>query len=105
MLLRRLILYMKGDHYGNIDLDSTKALIFEGSSVSNLRDELAYHLEERHPVRIAMCFWAGTYGRLTPLVGNLPWSNQTIEVVCFESWSRGENTKHAAYFFVCQQLI
>ncbi|KAG2609592.1 hypothetical protein PVAP13_4KG051600 [Panicum virgatum] len=87
MLLRRMILYMKGDEYGNIDYESTNLLVFEGYSVFRLRDELASLLEEEHSVRITMCVWAGSHGRLTPLVVDLPRNNQTMEVVVFESWS------------------
>ncbi|PAN25666.1 hypothetical protein PAHAL_4G317700 [Panicum hallii] len=88
MLLRRMILYMKADEYGNIDYESTKLLVFEGHSVSRLRDELAFLLEEWHAVRITMCVWAGSHGRLTPLVVDLPLNNQTVEIVVYESWSR-----------------
>jgi hypothetical protein len=92
-----MILYMKADEYGNIDYESTKLLVFEGHSVSRLRDELAFLLEEWHAVRITMCVWAGSHGRLTPLVVDLL-NNQTVEIVVYESWSRGEDTVcHCSY--------
>ena len=99
-----MILYMKGDEYGNIDYESTNLLVFEGYSVFRLRDELASLLEEEHSVRITMCVWAGSHGRLTPLVVDLPRNNQTMEVVVFESWSGGENTVcHCSY--ACRHSI
>ncbi|CAL5044447.1 unnamed protein product [Urochloa decumbens] len=86
-VFRRLILYMEGDDYRNIDFQNARALVFEGRSVSQLREVLADRLEEWHPVRVTMCVWAGSYGRLTPLVTDLPFNHETIEVIMFESWS------------------
>lgn len=80
MLLQRMIWYMKADEYGNIDYESIELLVFEGHSVSRLRDELASLLEEWHSVRITMCVWAGSHGRLTPLVVDLPLNNQTMGI-------------------------
>jgi len=90
-VLRRLILFMEGDDYMNINFQGTRVLFFEGRSVSQLRDELAEGLDEWHPIRITMCIWAGSHGRLTPLVTDLPFNNQTMEIVVFESWSPGQN--------------
>ncbi|CAN6202428.1 unnamed protein product [Urochloa humidicola] len=87
-VFRRFILYMQGDDYWNIDFQNARVLVFDGQSVSKLREELADRLEEQHPVRVTMCVWAGSYGRLTPLVTDLPFNHETIEVVMFESWSR-----------------
>ncbi|CAL5051202.1 unnamed protein product [Urochloa decumbens] len=84
---RRFILYMQGDDYRNIDFQNARVLVFDGQSVSQLREELAERLEEMHPVRVTMCIWAGSYGRLTPLITDLPSNHETIEVVMFESWS------------------
>ncbi|XP_048560546.1 uncharacterized protein LOC125541117 [Triticum urartu] len=60
------------------------AFMFHGRSVSRLRNKLARRLRDVMDVsNLAMCVQAGTHGRLTPLVVDLPHSGQDLHIVVF----------------------
>ncbi|VAI82540.1 unnamed protein product [Triticum turgidum subsp. durum] len=60
------------------------AFVFEGNYVFDLRKELIRRLEATMGVSdVAMCVEAGTFGRPTPLVVDLPRSRQNFHIVVF----------------------
>ncbi|XP_044967334.1 beta-glucosidase BoGH3B-like isoform X2 [Hordeum vulgare subsp. vulgare] len=68
--------------------------VFRGKSVFNLRKKLARRLEALMDVsNLAMCVEAGTFGRLTPLVVDLPRSRQELHIVVFAGGTPGQMTQ------------
>ena len=99
MVLWRTIAYVRADDDGNFDPHplARRRFIFYGRSVFQLTGVLSILLREWF-FGVKLCVRAGSQGRLTPLVVDLPRNNQTMEVVVFESWPGGENTVcHCSY--------
>ncbi|KAI5017223.1 hypothetical protein ZWY2020_037601 [Hordeum vulgare] len=68
--------------------------VFRGKSVFNLRKKLAHQLEALMDVsNLAMCVEAGTFGRLTQLVVDLPRSRQELHIVVFAGGTPGQMTQ------------
>ncbi|XP_062229987.1 uncharacterized protein LOC133927529 [Phragmites australis] len=73
------ILYVRADDFGNIDQLGWRMFQFYGRSVFRLRLEVA-RLEGIF-FNITLCVRAGDYGRLTPLVVDLPFHERVMEIV------------------------
>jgi len=90
--LRRTIHYVWADDQGNFNPLHWRRLRFEGQSVFNLRRDLAAALGEANNVLgITLCAWAGSNGRLTPLVIDLPSDEKTMNIVVLTTGSPGKN--------------
>ncbi|XBI35567.1 hypothetical protein VPH35_121234 [Triticum aestivum] len=78
LLPSRLIVYVRAG------ADGTRinhgALVFRGRSVVRLRNKLVRRLDVSN---LVMCVEAGTFGRLTPLVVDLPRSVRDLHIVVF----------------------
>ncbi|XBI89721.1 hypothetical protein VPH35_027491 [Triticum aestivum] len=82
MLRPRVIMYVRTSTEGAGI--RCPAFMFNGRSVSRLRNKLARRLRAVMDVsNLAMCVQAGTHGRLTPLVVDLPRSGQDLHIVVF----------------------
>ncbi|XP_044957290.1 uncharacterized protein LOC123408188 [Hordeum vulgare subsp. vulgare] len=80
LLEPRLIVYVRAGADGT--RISHGAFVFRGKSVFHLRKKLARRLEALMDVsNLAMCVEAGTFGRLTPLVVDLPRSRHIVGTV------------------------
>ena len=81
----RLIVYVRAG------ADGTRmnhgALVFRGRSVVRLRKKLMRRLDVSD---LVMCVEAGTFGRLTPLVVDLPRSVRDLHIVVFAAGTPGE---------------
>ncbi|CAM0950330.1 unnamed protein product [Alopecurus aequalis] len=81
----RVIRYVQASDDGVYTEEGWSTFQFRGRSVYNLRDELAMYYV--HFLDLIMCVRAGRYGRLTPLVQDLPRNlpgdgyGDTIEIV------------------------
>ncbi|KAE8815148.1 hypothetical protein D1007_07470 [Hordeum vulgare] len=75
LLPRRWIVYASVDH------TVWAALDFKGRSVFRLRGELASQMGINDASNLVMCVQAGTSGRPTPLVVNLPRGSRTLHIV------------------------
>jgi len=90
--LRRTIHYVWADDQGNFNPLHWRRLRSEGQSVFNLRRDLAAALGEANNVLgITLCAWAGSNGRLTPLVIDLPSDEKTMNIVVLTTGSPGKN--------------
>jgi len=85
---QRTIQYMQGNDEGN--LLGTKTFSFLGRSVFNLTKEVATQVRV-DMFTITLCVHAGFHGRLTPLVVDLPHSEDPLDIVILPSSSPGEN--------------
>ena len=92
-VLRRTIHYMRADDQGNINPLVWRMLQFDGRSVSHLRRDLAAQLGvgEANVLGITLCVRAGSNGRLTPLVIDLPSNEKTMNIVVLTTGSPGKN--------------
>ncbi|XP_021304827.1 uncharacterized protein LOC110430925 [Sorghum bicolor] len=83
-LLQRTIRFVCADSegcYPNKWLEFT----FEGCSIISLRARIADLLGT--PLGIILCVHAGSFGRLTPLVSNLPRNRETMDIVVLHASS------------------
>uniref|UniRef100_A0A804R0D8 DUF569 domain-containing protein n=3 Tax=Zea mays TaxID=4577 RepID=A0A804R0D8_MAIZE len=82
-VLRRKIHYVRADDQGNFSPLVWRMLWFDGRSVLHLRRDLAAELGvgEANVLDITMCVRAGSNGRLTPLVIDLPFDEQAMDIV------------------------
>ncbi|XP_037466724.1 uncharacterized protein LOC119338505 [Triticum dicoccoides] len=80
LLPSRLIVYVRAGADGT--RISHGALVFRGRSVVRLRNKLVRRLDVSD---LVMCVEAGTFGRLTPLVVDLPRSVRHLHTVVFAS--------------------
>lgn len=94
----RTIRYVRADDQGNFDPLGWATLQFYGRSVYLLLVRLAYHLgeaisigDEGNVLGIALCVRAGNYGRLTPLVADLPRCEEPMDIVVLATDSYGES--------------
>ncbi|XP_051177559.1 uncharacterized protein [Lolium perenne] len=81
----RLIRFVLSNNNGLYPEEGWLECRYRGRSVYRLRNDLARRLGFSHGLYILMCVRAGRYGRLTPLVQNLPRHRHevTIEIVVF----------------------
>jgi hypothetical protein len=90
----RTIRYVRANNQGNFNQLDWATLQFYGRSVYLLLLRLAYHLDirdEGNVLGIALCVRAGNYGRLTPLVTDLPRCEEPMDIVVLATNSYGEN--------------
>nr|CAB3469788.1 unnamed protein product [Digitaria exilis] len=85
VVLRRLIRYVRVDNSGIFNLP-WRTFMLDGRSVVDLIGELVVILNVNYN-EIRLCVRAGLYGRLTPLVINLPDSEETMDIVIFTTGS------------------
>ena len=92
MVLWRTIAYVRADDDGNFDPHplARRRFIFYGRSVFQLTGVLSILLREWF-FGVKLCVRAGSQGRLTPLVTDLPDDEQTMEIVVFTTGSQGES--------------
>ncbi|CAN6172634.1 unnamed protein product [Urochloa humidicola] len=92
MELARMIAYVLGDDDGNFDQHAFQLHPFCGRSVYELRTELAHRLRFANPNDITLCVKAGSQGRLTHLVIDLPANEDTMDIVVLRTTST-ENSR------------
>jgi hypothetical protein len=81
---------MRADNYGNIDSRSRRSYDLFSDSLWRLRDDLGRLLNE--PIhRITLCTRAGSQGRLTPLIIDLPSNRHDMEIIVLTTMSPGES--------------
>ena len=81
---------MRANDEGNFLGTKTFKFKFSGRSVFKLRNEVATQVDE-DMFTITLCVHAGLYGRLTPLVVDLPHSEDPLDIVVLPNSSPGEN--------------
>ena len=93
MVLWRTIAYVRADDDGNFDPHplARRRFIFYGRSVFQLTGVLSILLREWF-FGIKLCVRAGSQGRLTPLVVDLPANEETMDIVVLTAGSPGENS-------------
>ncbi|WVZ82405.1 hypothetical protein U9M48_029671 [Paspalum notatum var. saurae] len=80
--LHRTIRYVRADDHGNFNPNGWDTFQFHGRSVWILRTEVARRLGNAfYFFRVLMCTRAGRYGRLTPLLVDLPRNEETLDVI------------------------
>ena len=90
VVLQRTIIYMRANNQGTFDPLDRKTYAFYGRSLFHLTGDLANQLRENFH-QIMLCVRAGSQGRLTPLVIDLPADEQPMEIVVFTTGSQGES--------------
>jgi hypothetical protein len=82
---------VRADDQGNFSPLVWRMLWFDGRSVLHLRRDLAAELGvgEANVLDITMCVRAGSNGRLTPLVIDLPFDEQAMDIVVLATDSPG----------------
>ncbi|PVH48374.1 hypothetical protein PAHAL_4G317100 [Panicum hallii] len=91
VVLRRTIIYMRANNQGKFDPLDRRTYGFSGRSLFHLTGDLANQLRENFH-RITLCVLAGSQGRLTPLVIDLPADEQPMEIVVFTTGSEAALT-------------
>lgn len=100
---RRKIMFVQAYDDGNFSRSGWKIIWFEGRSVYNLM--LAIRQEGKISLRITLCVRAGPYGRLTPLVMDLPHSEETMSIIVLTRGTPGEKSGSLyVYVFICYLL-
>jgi hypothetical protein len=103
-VFQRRIYYVRADDQGHVNNLAWSMLWFDGLSVFRLRGDLANELGEENPDSITLCVRAGSQGRWTPLVTDLPENEQTMDIIVLATESAGEN--FAVFFlYSVQQLL
>ncbi|KAF7093740.1 hypothetical protein CFC21_096133 [Triticum aestivum] len=70
------------------------SLVFRGRSMFHLRKKLARRLDAAMDAsNLVMCVRAGTHGRPTPLLADLPHSDETLDIIVVMAGTPGE-TRH-----------
>ena len=88
----RTIRYVRADDFGNFNQLGWATFQFHGRSVFNLRTEVARHVDNAiFFFGIMVCVRPDVYGRLTPLVVDLPHSEETMDIIVHTTGSPGEN--------------
>uniref|UniRef100_K3Y334 DUF569 domain-containing protein n=1 Tax=Setaria italica TaxID=4555 RepID=K3Y334_SETIT len=90
-VFRRRIRYVRANDQEELNALVWSTLWFNGRSVSRLREVLANELGEEDSQNITLCVRAGSRGRLTPLIIDLPDDEQIMEIVVFTTGSKGES--------------
>jgi len=67
------------------------AFRFLGRSVLNLTNQMAIKVDEDMSA-ITLCVYAGVFGKLTPLVVDLPRSQEPLNIIVLPISSPGENS-------------
>ncbi|XP_002436536.2 uncharacterized protein LOC8071371 [Sorghum bicolor] len=79
--LQRTIRFVRADNYGNFP-DNWGTFQFIGRSVFELRGEVARRVGNAlFFFRVLMCVQGGRYGRLTPLLIDLPRNEETMDII------------------------
>uniref|UniRef100_A0A0E0A5F8 Uncharacterized protein n=1 Tax=Oryza glumipatula TaxID=40148 RepID=A0A0E0A5F8_9ORYZ len=95
------IWYVRASPQGNFRREDWRSLLFHGRSVFHLRNRLASQLRIRESSDAILCVRAGSTGRVTPLVTDLPRNTLVIDIVVITAgtnaalWLRYPNV-HAA---------
>ncbi|NP_001145299.1 uncharacterized protein LOC100278603 [Zea mays] len=84
--LARGIIYMRADDHGNVNPRSRGCWLFYGNCLLQLRADLAKLLKEPADC-ITLCVRAGSQGRLTPLVIDLPSNDSDMEIIVLTTMS------------------
>ncbi|KAG2609847.1 uncharacterized protein LOC120705017 [Panicum virgatum] len=80
---RRVIKHLRSDEPLNFGQDGVRFFSFYGRSVYNLRTQMGIRANQGDVFGTIMCVQAGLYGRLTPLVNDLPHSDELMNIVMF----------------------
>ena len=101
-VLRRTIHFVWADDQGNFNPLHWRFLEFEGQSVFNLRRDIAGALGEANNVLgLTLCAYAGSNGRLTPLVIDLPSDENIMDIVVLTTGSTGKNLRVFVFSNLC----
>uniref|UniRef100_A0A0A9HEP4 DUF569 domain-containing protein n=1 Tax=Arundo donax TaxID=35708 RepID=A0A0A9HEP4_ARUDO len=84
---QRIIRCFQADDLGNFDPNDWAMFQFYGRSVFNLRAKVACHRGGVDDITLSLCVRAGFYGRLTPLVIDLPDSEEDMDIVVLTTGS------------------
>jgi hypothetical protein len=87
---------MRADDHGNVNPRSRGCWLFYGNCLLQLRADLAKLLKEPADC-ITLCVRAGSQGRLTPLVIDLPSNDSDMEIIVLTTMSPGES--FVVFFF------
>ena len=88
---RRVIKHLRSDEPLNFGQDGVRFFSFYGRSVYNLRTQMGIRANQGDVFGTIMCVQAGLYGRLTPLVNDLPHSDELMNIVMFTAGAPGED--------------
>ncbi|OEL33965.1 hypothetical protein BAE44_0005016 [Dichanthelium oligosanthes] len=101
----RTIRYVRANDEGEYTLNHNAwpSLHFLGRSIFNLRTQLRLLQPDGNVIAITLCVRPGFHGRLTPLVTDLPRSEEPMYIVIFTTGSPGENS--AVFSVVCAALV
>jgi len=91
VVLSRMIRYIRADNYGIFISTTWGTLQFDGRSLHYLIGELANQLNDSFN-NITLCVRAGFLGRVTPLVVDLPLSEEPMDIVVLTTGSAGEES-------------
>jgi hypothetical protein len=100
---RRVIRHLRSDEPLNFGHTDVPFFSFYGCSVYNLRTQLGIRANQGNIFSTRMCVQAGLYGRLTPLVNDLPHSDELMNIVMFTDGAPGED--FAVFLIVCVALV
>ncbi|EAZ35916.1 hypothetical protein OsJ_20219 [Oryza sativa Japonica Group] len=84
------IWYVRASPQGNFRREDWRSLLFHGRSVFHLRNRLASQLRIRESSDAILCVRAGSTGRVTPLVTDLPRNTLVIDIVVITAGTNGE---------------
>ncbi|KAJ1258140.1 hypothetical protein BS78_10G051700 [Paspalum vaginatum] len=84
---QRTIRYVWADDHGRFDELGWATFEFCGRSLFNLRAEVAHRAGKEISSGMTVCVRPGFYGRLTPLVIDLPRSEDPMDIVVLTTWS------------------
>jgi len=90
VVLSRMIRYIRADNSGIFISTSRGTLQFDGRSLHYLIGDLENQLNNFN--NITLCVRAGFLGRVTPLVVDLPLSEETMDIVVLTTGSAGEES-------------
>ncbi|TVU12420.1 hypothetical protein EJB05_46064, partial [Eragrostis curvula] len=103
--LERMIRYVRADAFGNFNDQGWQTFQFHGRSMFTLRSELSVRVGEVvFFFNIMVCTNAGRNARLTPLITDLPRSDQPMDIVVLTAGSPGEKN-YAVFPLVCALLL
>ncbi|CAL5044441.1 unnamed protein product [Urochloa decumbens] len=87
VVLLRLIAYVLGNDLGNFEQNAFQQCLFFGRSVYELRTQLAGLLNFANSNDITLCVKAGSQGRLTHMVVDLPDNEDSMDIVVLRTTS------------------
>jgi hypothetical protein len=91
MLEQRTIRYVRARPNGTYNDNCWQTFQFNGRSMYSLRAEVARQAHDLRFYNLVVCVKPGYYGRLTPLTGDLPLSQEQMDVIALIAGSPGEN--------------